>query len=47
MQRKVIPSRWTEDRKGAGNKSSMSGVRSLEAESIRTLTATELVVPQH
>ena len=32
---KVIPCRWTKDRKGAGTNSGESGTRNLEAESIR------------
>ena len=33
---KVIPCRWTENRKGAGTNSRESGARNLEAESIRS-----------
>ena len=33
---KIIPRRWTEDRKGAGTNSGESGARNLEAESIRS-----------
>ena len=33
---KVIPCRWAENRKGAGTNSGESGVRNLEAESIRS-----------
>ena len=47
MQWKVIPWRWTKNRKGAGNNSGVFGARSLEAESVTTLTVSELVVLQH
>ena len=33
---KFIPCRWTENRKGSGTNSGESGVRNLEAESIRS-----------
>ena len=33
---KVIPCRWTKNRKGAGTSSKESGARSVEAESIRS-----------
>ena len=37
---KVIPCRWTENRKGAGTSSGESGARNLEAESIRSRAET-------
>ena len=37
---KVIPCRWTENRKGAGTSSGESGERNLEAESIRSRAET-------
>ena len=38
MSPEMISCRWTEDRKGAGNKSGESGARYLEAESIKSRT---------
>ena len=35
-KRKVIPCRWTEDKKGAGTNRGKSGVRNLAAEGIRS-----------